>query len=261
MAPEFLGLVASGLLAGTIDAIAGGGGLITLPALIVIMGHGVPAIATNKMAGVSAALMAFLVYLSKGHFNWRKSLLFAFWVAFGSLVGSKMAGWFPRPVFVWTLWITSPLLLWIILRKDLWMEQHEPVEAEKVPERKRTGDYFSSPLIVCGLLSGFYDGIWGPGGGTLMFLSLFLVAKQPLLAAIATGRFANLISASTALSSYASQGMVDWKLGVPLALGIGVGAWFGAHQASKLGHRIVRPVLAVAVLLLLGRLAWGQLAN
>ena len=126
------------------------------------------------------------------------------------------------------------------------------------PEKKRTADYFSSPLIVCGILSGLYDGFWGPGGGTLMFLSLYFVAKQPLLVAITMGRFANFISASTALTSFASQGYVQWEVGWPLALGIACGAFFGAHQASRLGHKIVRPVLTVAVLLLLVRLAWEQ---
>ncbi len=257
---ETVGLFLIGLLAGTIDAVAGGGGLITLPALILVIGHGIHSVATNKMAGLSASLCAFLVYLAKGHFDWRRGVSFAVWVAFGSLVGSRMAEWFPRTVFVWILWGSSPLLLWLVLKKDLWLEQHLPTQEVESPERKRTLDYFSPPLIVSGILAGFYDGLWGPGGGTLMFLALFFVAKQPLLNAITIGRFANLASATTALISYGSQGYVNWNIGAPLAVGIGIGAWIGAHQASRYGHRIVRPMLAVAVTLLLLRLAWEQFA-
>ena len=255
---ETLGLLLTGLLAGTIDAVAGGGGLITVPALVLVLGHGVYSVATNKMAGVAAALCAFLVYLSKGHFDWKRSVSFAFWVAFGSLAGSRMADWFPRSVFVWMLWGSSPLLLWLVWKKDLWVEKHSPIVEEQSPERKRTLDYFSPPLIVSGILAGFYDGVWGPGGGTLMFLALYFVAKQPLLNAITMGRFANLASATTALISFSSQGYVVWSTGLPLAIGIGVGAWIGAHQATRYGHRLVRPMLAIAVTLLLCRLAWEQ---
>src|SRR4051794_33850961 len=123
MPTETLGLLLTGLLAGTIDAVAGGGGLITVPALVLVLGHGIFAVATNKMAGLSAALCAFLVYLSKGHFDWKRSVSFAFWVAFGSLAGSRVADWFPRSVFVWLLWGSSPVLLWLVWKKDLWIEK------------------------------------------------------------------------------------------------------------------------------------------
>src|SRR4051812_17697004 len=111
-------LIAAGLLAGFIDSIAGGGGLITLPALTLAVGAGPHAIGSNKIVGTTGALIALLVYLRAGHFDWRKSLVFAAWVGAGAYLGSRTAPFVPVTVFPWLLVATCPLILWIVWRKD-----------------------------------------------------------------------------------------------------------------------------------------------
>jgi uncharacterized membrane protein YfcA len=108
---------------------------------------------------------------------------------------------------------------------------------------------------ISGFACGFYDGIAGPGGGTLMFLALLLIAKLPLLQAMATAKVANLASASVALGSFTLSGHVHWDKGVWMALGIGAGAAVGASMAQKRAATYARGALLIVVTLLIMRLA------
>jgi uncharacterized membrane protein YfcA len=241
-------LVPAGLLAGFIDSIAGGGGLITLPALTLAVGAGPHAIGTNKIVGATGALVALLVYLRAGHMDWARSLAFALWIGVGSFLGSRTAPLMPLAVFPWLLALTCPLILWIVWRKDIWVSREaagHPAVAAGMPP-------FEWPIALAGVGCGFYDGIWGPGGGTFMFLALLFVARLPLLTALAAAKFANTTSALAALGGYAWGGYVHWREGAFTAAGMAVGAFLGARFASRRTSRVIRPVLAtVAGLLLL----------
>lgn len=246
-----LSLILAGVLAGFIDSIAGGGGLITLPAMTLALGPGPVAIGTNKIVGTTGALVALLVYLRRGHFDWRKSLAFTIWVGVGSVLGSSCARFVPLPYFKWFLVVSCPLILWVVWRKDLWVAR----EAEVVGlAGSRWLHFFETRMLLAGLAAGFYDGLWGPGGGTFMFLGLLFVVKMPLLAALAAAKFSNTVSASSSLVNYSLQGFVHWKEGLLVASGMSVGAFFGARYATKSAAKLVRPVLVVVVALLLVRL-------
>ena len=244
-------LLLSGLLAGFIDSIAGGGGLITLPTFSLILGAGPHAIGTNKIAGTVAALVALLVYIRGGHMDWRKSLAFAAWVSLGSFIGSRLSPLLPVAAFKYFLFITCPIILWVVFRKDFWVARELAVHEHST----RWTNALSAPLILAGLGCGFYDGIWGPGGGTFMFLSLLFIARLPLFPALAAAKLANTVSAGTSLASYAWQGFVHWREGLILSSAIAVGAFIGAKQASKGGSKTVRVVLVFVVAILMFRLA------
>ncbi len=241
-------LVLTGLIAGFIDSIAGGGGLITLPAMALFVGPGAEAIGTNKIVGVTAALVALLVYARNGHLDFRKSILFAGTISLGSFTGSQVSPLLPLIAFKWLLIISSPLILFLVCKKEWWLKEIHPPLSDTQGVSSRSG-----AIIISGLLCGFYDGVWGPGGGTFMFLSLILVAKLPLLTALAASKLANTVSAGTALVGYSLGGHVHFREGLIMALGISVGAFFGARAASKSASRIVRPALGIVALLLLIR--------
>jgi uncharacterized membrane protein YfcA len=95
------------------------------------------------------------------------------------------------------------------------------------------------------MICGFYDGIAGPGGGTLMFLSLLIFARVPLLPAMATAKIANLASASVALSSFSITGNVVWKMGLITAVGMAIGATTGARLATRRAAPVARVALAI----------------
>lgn len=238
-------LITAGLIAGFIDSIAGGGGLITLPSLAWILGPGILAIGTNKIVGSVAALVALLVYASRGHFNLSKSLAFAVWVGIGSFAGSRVAPFIPAAWFPYFLAASCPLILWTVWKKDLWVAREEQHLQNLTGSNDRA-------IILSGLACGLYDGAWGPGGGTFMFLALFFYAKLPLLIAIAASKLANTTSATASLVSYAAQGQVHPLEGLVMTSGVMVGSFFGARHASARATKIVRPALvAVSALLIL----------
>lgn len=248
-------LVVAGYAAGLIDSMAGGGGLITLPVLSLRLGPGAHAIGSNKIVGVSAALVALIVYARAGHFRWKNGLLFCVCVMFGSAIGSHLSPYCPVEVFRWLLIALAPVILWIVWRKDRWVEVELRVHRHDLSQSR--GHHLA--LAVSGLACGFYDGAFGPGGGTFMFLALLFVVRMPLMTALATSKLANTISAGTALVSYAAGGYVHWLEGTLVAVGISVGAWQGSRWASRKSTAIVRPMLLVAVVLLLAKLLFEAL--
>ena len=247
-------IVAAALLAGFIDAIAGGGGLILLPALSLVVGAGPEAIGTNKPAAVAMAAIALIVYARRGHLDWRLSGAFALTLGIGALVGSRVALIIPLAVFPWLLALSCPVLLYIVWEKDLWV----PTAIGDVRGAPRP---LAPSVLLSGLACGFYDGVFGPGAGTFMFLALFFFAHLPLLAALAAAKLANTASAAVALASYAEAGQVHWRLGAIAAVGALAGGFLGARQASVKAARIVRPMLVVVVVLLVLRIVAAEISH
>ena len=249
-----LALLGAGLVAGFVDSIAGGGGLITLPSLMLVVGAGAQAIGTNKIVGATGALVALCVYARRGHMDLSRSIAFAGWIGVGSLLGSRVSPLLPVAAFPVLLGVTCPVLLWIVWRKDLWLSHREPTAQPPPSGWARLG---SPAVVAAGLACGFYDGAWGPGGGTFMFLSLHFFVQLPLVTALAAAKRANRASALVALASYAQGGYVRWSSGVTLAIGVALGALVGARSASVHAQRIVRPGLAVVAVLLLLKILRG----
>lgn len=247
-------ILGAALLAGFIDAIAGGGGLILLPALSIVVGAGPSAIGTNKPAAVAMAAIALVVYARRGHLNWRLSGAFALMLAIGALIGSRLALLIPLAVFPWLLAIACPVLLYVVWEKDLWL----PRDAAHPAAAPRP---LAPSVLLSGLVCGLYDGAFGPGAGTFMFLSLLFFAHLPLLSSLAAAKLANTASATVALASYAESGHVYWRLGIIAAVGALIGGYLGARQASERAARIVRPTLVVVVALLILRIVAGEIAD
>jgi len=235
---EWMILLVSGFVAGSIDAIAGGGGLITLPILSYFLGAGAHAIGTNKIVGVTGALMAFLVYRRHHPLHLKRGIVFIVFIGVGSFIGSHVTPLIPRDFFRWFLIGVSPILLLLIWNKKLWMH-----ELHAVPR----GNIW---LAVTGTAVGFYDGFFGPGGGTFMLLGLLWVVRMQLLPALLLSKLANTVSAGVALGSFAFGGYVHWVDGCVMGCGMLFGAWLGAKYATKKAEKIVRPVMTLVVLLL-----------
>lgn len=214
----------------------------TVPTLSLFLALGPHAIGTNKIAGTVSALIALIVYSFRGHMVWRQGWVFTLFISIGSFLGSSLSSSLPPEAFKIFLMLTCPLILWILWNKSLWIKKETLIH--QAPRLNLVTSFL-------GLACGFYDGIWGPGGGTLMFLSLFFVAKFPLLTALAISKFANMTSAGVSLINFAFQHFVHWKLGLWLAGGISLGALSGSVLASQKAEKIIRPVLLIVVFLLL----------
>lgn len=233
-------------LAGVIDSIAGGGGLITIPTISMIKGLGVETIATNKVAGTVAAAVALAVYARGGHFRISQGLIFSVVVGLSSFLGSFLSPWIPTWIFPLLLFGSAPVILFLVWRKEVWRKV--AVEGSGLPSQ--------GGLLAAAFLTGLYDGVWGPGGGTFMLLGLLFIGRLPLMSSIAISKFANMLSAGGSLVGYSTQGLVDWRVGIGMAIPIGVGALLGASFASRKAEVLVRPVLTIVVVLLLLKTYW-----
>jgi uncharacterized membrane protein YfcA len=238
MGIEFL-LAFTGFFAGFIDSIAGGGGLITLPALGLVFGLGPEAIGTNKIVGFAAAFLAYLVYLRARRQSPLVGLGFAFFIGIGAWIGGTLSPLLPTVGFKYLLMLTCPFILYLVSKKDLW------VAMEVNPTSQEALKMSNPKLILSGLLVGFYDGAWGPGGGTFMLLSLLFIVKMPLFDALTASKLANTFSAGFSLTRYALSGYVHWRVGLLMAIGSSLGALLGATLASRVQSKVMRPILAL----------------
>lgn len=237
-------LITLGLIAGFIDSIAGGGGLITVPVFSILLEPGALAIGTNKVVGVVSTGVALYVYRRGGHVKLTGNWVFALVVGFGALAGAYSSRFVPAEAYKWLIAGMAPIVLWIVFRKEMWIKQSLRNHDHSHPDRRI--------LLLAALACGFYDGIAGPGGGTLMFLSLFVLARMPLLTSMATAKIANLTSASVALATFSASGNVAWETGLVMSAGMSVGAAIGAGYAIKNATVFARfALLTVSSLLIL----------
>lgn len=234
-------LIPAGFIAGFIDSIAGGGGLITVPSFVLLLGHGPHSIGTNKLPATIGVAISFLIYARAGYFKARSAIPFALAVGCASFLGSFITPHVPKTIFPWILLVTCPLVLVVVWKKDVWLKEHPPGS-----KRIHRGW-----IYLAGMLVGLYDGLWGPGGGTFMFLALVFLAKIPILESLAASKMANLASGALSLSGYALQGFVHVREGLILAVGFSIGSVLGATLATKDAVKVVRPALTIVVILLL----------
>jgi uncharacterized membrane protein YfcA len=233
-------------VSGFIDSIAGGGALINVPILTLMVGQGAIAIGTNKILGFTMALAALIVYMRKGHLQLRGSWPFLAALAAGAVTGSRVSILLSPLIFKWLLLGVCPVILFVTLRRDSFISR----------DHTKSGTEIASLwiLLALGFICGFYDGTFGPGGGTFMFLALAGWGGFPILAALAISKLANTFSAGAALVSFGIHGSVVWDVGSKLAVFGVIGAVLGSSFASARAKTVVRPVLVIVVLLLLGKL-------
>lgn len=228
--------------AGIIDAIAGGGGLITLPVWSFYLGPGPVAVGTNKIVATMASSSALLVYARKTTIPWKKGVIFLLSIALGSFAGSLVGPHFPKEYFYYLMLAICPMILLLILKKDSLLDDRQ----------LRNPSLLN--FVFGGVLCGFYDGFFGPGGGTFMLLALLFLTNLSLLESLAVSKLANTISAIVALVSYYQQGYTRVTEGLFMGTGIAIGAFFGAHLASKKAINIVRPVLLIIIFVIFLRI-------
>lgn len=238
---SWLFLAVVGFITGTIDAIAGGGGLISVPAYMLVLGPGAEAIATNKVSAFCSTLTALFIYHRKGFVDSKTRKGFLASVFVGAILGALFSRQLGENFYKVMMLILVPMILVVLFYRDLWTER----------ARTRQSD---AALAVLGFGCGLYDGIAGPGGGTLMFLALFVLGGLPVTTSIGTAKLANVFSSASSLATYAWMGEVRWLTAVPVTATIVVGALIGAHYATKNAVFYARLALAVVSLLFLGRL-------
>jgi hypothetical protein len=224
-------------LAGLVDAIAGGGGLITVPALLWSGLDPVVALATNKAQGVFGSGAATLHFACQGAIDLRRS-----WLAVAcTFVGAGAGALAVQVLGGETLALVVPVLLIAFALYFLFSPRVSDLDS-----RRRLGDLAFALLVGTGV--GFYDGFFGPGTGTFFAMGYVALLGYNLRRATAHTKLLNFASNLAALLLFLAGGHIVWALALPMAAGQFIGAWLGVHLVLRHGTALIRPVLVVAAL-------------
>lgn len=236
ISPETLAiLVAAATLAGMLDSIAGGGGLISLPALLWAGISPVEALATNKLQASFGTATATYSYMRQGALEPRPLMMAVIWTFFGSACGTLAVQYL---VAEWLNQLVPILLISFALYFAV-----SPALGDQDAKQRISHPAFA---LLTGLSLGFYDGFFGPGVGTFMTTAFVLLLGFNLYRATAAARLLNFTSNIASLVFFAVGGHVLWIVGLSMGLGQMFGAWIGAHLVSKHGASLIKPLLVIA---------------
>ncbi len=234
MSLSVLALLASvGLVSGFVDAIAGGGGLLTLPSLALAGLDPVSAVATNKLASTFGTTSATFFFWRAGKIE-AVTAPAALAACIGSVLGALALPWAPREL------LTAALPVVLIGVAIYFASAPHLSEAQR---RARLSPWGFACTVAPAV--GFYDGVFGPGAGSFYMIGFVLLAGFGLTRAMAGARFANLGSNAGSLLVYALSGHIFVPAGLAMGLGAFVGARLGAHAALRAGARLIRPLIVV----------------
>jgi uncharacterized membrane protein YfcA len=229
-----LALVGVGMLAGFVDAVAGGGGMIGIPALLFVGLPPVAALATNKLQGVVGTAMAAVTFWRRGFVSLR-ALLPAIALTFaGSLIGALVV----KRVDVSLLEVAVPVALIGIALYFLF--------APNLSDADRTARLpFALAVPVIGFCLGFYDGIFGPGTGSFFTICFVTLLGLGVTRASGHTKVLNFTSNLAALVIFIPAGDVVWPAAIAMAAGQLVGGYAGARAGIRFGARLIRPLVVV----------------
>lgn len=235
-------LVLAAFVAGAVDAVVGGGGLVQLPALVLLLpGAPVLAVATNKVAAVVGTSAAAVTYARSTTVDWRAAGAMALAAGVGAVGGARLADRLPPTVL-----LAVVLLAVVVVGLYTWRRPDVgTVAGERLRHRARL-----AAMVAGGAVIGGYDGIAGPGTGSFLVFYLVAVVGSTFVVASATAKLVNVATNVGALLYFVPSGSVVWGVGLVMAAANLVGAVVGARVAVRRGSAFVRQVfLVVAVVL------------
>lgn len=243
LAPDILLLLfVVALIAGCVDTLAGGGGLIVLPALILAGMPPLQALGTNKLQGSMGTFTASLMMLRHRRVQWRDVRLIMMTAFVGSATGSIVLQ-FIDPGF---LRLLIPLVLVVIAVYFLF--------AGRLLET-RTHARVSAPIyrnvVIPGI--GWYDGMFGPGTGSFFALAGVALRGYSLLEATAIAKTLNFATNVASLIVFVVAGQIMWAAGLTMMLGQAAGAWVGSHVLFRINPQYLRALIVLICLAMLGR--------
>ncbi len=230
-------------LAGFVDAIAGGGGLISLPAYLLA---GLPphqAIATNKMSSTIGTCASTARYLKNGYVDWQAAIPCMVMAILGANFGARLILLIPQQYIQYLLLGTLPVIAFVVLKR-------KPIQSGEQPESTM---HRSRQLILAAafsLIIGLYDGLYGPGTGTFLLMLYTGLCKMSLERASGTVKLVNLSSNITSFVLFLTTGQVLVTLGLISGGFCLLGHVIGSGMMMKNGSKIVRPVIITVLALL-----------
>lgn len=237
---SFAILLLFSIIAGIVDTLGGGGGLITLPVLLMI---GLPpsvAIGTNKLQACVGELNASIHFLRKGQFDYKDIIFGVLFVIIGSGIGAMMVQML-HPEFLNKL---IPILLLLVLIYTFFSGKITRAQSQ---QRMTTGIFY----LLFGLLIGFYDGFLGPGTGSFWVVALMFFLGFDLKKATIYGKPLNFVGDFVALIFFIVMGAVAYKIALVMAFGQLIGSYVGAKLVVGKGSKIIKPVFITVVFVMM----------
>lgn len=230
-------LVLTAGLGGFIDAIAGGGGLLTLPVLLWAGIPPVQALATNKLQGSFGTFTATVNYARKGHLPLNDLWPAVFLTLVGAVSGTLLVQHLPGNFL-------NNLIPLLLIAFSLYFLFSPKVGDNRSAQRLGMLSF----AATAGFCLGFYDGFFGPGTGSFMTAAFILLLGWSVTSAVAGTKLLNFTSNLSSLAVFALAGYVLWWPGLAMGLAQIAGAWLGSHLAIRHGAQLIRPVLVMASL-------------
>lgn len=231
------------MLAGFVDAIAGGGGLIALPALLAAGVPPIAALGTNKVQSVIGTGMAALTYWRRGYVS-LKALALAIPATYAAaFVGAFVV----KQIDTSVLSVAVPVALIAIALYFLLA----PRLSDDDRHARLRWEYFVPVLGAC---IGFYDGIFGPGTGSFLTMGFVALFGLGVTRAAGNTKILNLASNLGALTLFIPSGDVLWPVAAAMAVGQLIGGYLGALTGIRFGAKLIRPLVVIVSLILAGRL-------
>lgn len=251
--PTVLALLAlAGLLAGWVDAVVGGGGLIQLPALVVGLPSASPAqlLATNKLGSICGTSVSAATYYRRIRPDLRTALPMAAMAYLGSVAGAFAGLQIPKSAF-------NPIILIMLMLVGAYTLTRPDLGT--VTALRHDGARHTVYAVLTGLVIGAYDGALGPGTGSFFVFTLVGLLGYNFLEASAKAKIANFATNLGALSVFVPHGSVLWQVGLVMGAANLVGGYLGARTAVALGSRFIRGVFIVVVGAFVVRIGGGLL--
>ena len=237
-------LICVGVFLGAfMDAIAGGGGIVTVPTYLMGL-HNFPtyyALGTNKLSSGIGTVFSTARFIHQGYVHWRLFLPAAGLAVAGSVCGTQLQLHTPDVVLKYLLLAVLPVVAFFTLRTKMWPEEPAPI-----PPRRQAAIVWAAALLI-----GTYDGYYGPGTGTFLMLVFIHLGKMDTRHAAGGVKVINLASNIGGVCSALMAGTVVLGVGLAAALASILGHYLGAGLAIRNGSKIVRPAVVVVLLLLL----------
>lgn len=238
-------LILAAFFAGFVDAIAGGGGLITVSVLLLAGFSPLQALATNKLQGLFGTGAAAMTFSLKGHVEISKQYFSAVLAFVSAALGAALISYIPADNIRFIL----PFLL-IAIALFFWLK---PGLDDQSRAQRMRPTLFVATIVPA---IGFYDGFFGPGTGSFFMLAFVSLAGHGILKATAHTKLLNFASNVGGFIVFAMAGAVVWKIGLAMGVAQILGAQIGARLAINKGARLIKPLLIVACLVLASKLLW-----
>lgn len=241
-------LTVAGFTAGLVDAIAGGGGLVTVPALLAV---GLPpqaVLATNKGQAIFGSFTSFTLFLRSGRIDRSRLVPTFVMAALGSVLGASLVLRLDRRVL-------QPLIVVLLIVASLAVLVKKRDGDEPLPFVARAPRFW---VGIIALVLGTYDGFFGPGTGTFLVVAFAFFFGDELVKASANAKVANFASNLAAFLLFCGSGAVLWRIALPMGLAQVLGAAVGTRLALTRGATLVRTLTVIMALAIALRLLWGM---